>query len=449
MTDTPFRLLLVVFLIAINGFFAGSEVALLSVRHSRLRQMAEEGQAGAQAALNLLSNPGRLLSVTQIGVTLASLGLGWAGENTLYSIFSAALDPLIGPAETNLLHGISLLGAFLIISYFHVVFGEVVPKNLSIAKADRLAALVAPALLLFYRITVPFVIVIERSAAAITSAAARKGGGHGGGHSAEELKLIVSSSRGLGFLPEAQEDMIHRVLDLEHVIAREIMVPRKDIVAIDVNASLDEVLATMIHEKHSRLPAWEDKPEKIIGILHYKDLLPIWEERRMAIRTGRPSRAFRMGRLLRPLLIVPETKPLSQLLDEFRAGRSHMAMVVDEFGTITGLLTVEDVLEQLVGRIEDEHDEKLQPRAAEADAIELDGATRIRDLEIEYGIEIPSDGGFETLAGFLLSQLGEIPQAGRIIEFEGRRFTVLSMERNRIARVRVEKIVPANASLPG
>lgn len=449
MTDSPFRLLLVVFLIAINGFFAGAEVALLSVRHSRLRQMAEEGHAGAQAALSLLSNPGRLLSVTQVGVTLASLGLGWAGENTLYGIFSAALDPLISPSEAKLLHGISIVAAFLIISYFHVVFGEVVPKNLSIAKADRLAALVAPALLLFYRVSGPFVAIIERSASFLTRAAAPKAAGHGGGHSAEELKLIVSSSRGLGFLPEAQEDMIHRVLDLENVIAREIMTPRKDIVAIDVDASLDEVLRTMIHEKHSRLPVWEDKPEKIIGILHYKDLLPIWEERRLAIRTGRPSRAFRVGRLLRPLLIVPETKPLSQLLEEFRAGRSHMAMVVDEFGTITGMLTVEDVLEQLVGRIEDEHDEKMQPRAAEADAIELDGATRIRDLEIEYGIEIPSDGGFETLAGFLLSQMGEIPQPGRTIEFEGRRYTVLAMERNRIAQVRVEKIVPADAPTTG
>jgi CBS domain containing-hemolysin-like protein len=227
------------------------------------------------------------------------------------------------------------------------------------------------------------------------------------------------------------------------------MVARKDIVAIDVNASLDEVLRAMIHEKHSRLPAWEDKPEKIIGILHYKDLLPIWEERRIAIRSGRPSRAFRVGRFLRPLLIVPETKPLSQLLEEFRAGRSHMAMVVDEFGTITGMLTVEDVLEQLVGRIEDEHDEKFQPQLGEADAIELDGATRIRDLENEYGIEIPTDGGFETLAGFLLSRLGEIPQAGRVIEFEGRRYTVLAMERNRIARVRVEKIVPAEAPVAG
>ncbi len=328
-TDSPFRLLLVAFLIAINAFFAGAEVSLLSVRHSRLRQMAEEGQAGAQAALNLLSNPGRLLSVTQVGVTLASLGLGWAGEDTLYQILAAALNPITTPVDAKLLHGVCLIASFLGISYFHVVFGEVVPKNLAIAKADRLAALVAPALLVFYRISVPFVVVIERSASFLTRAVAHKSAGHGGGHSTEELKLIVSSSRGLGYLPEAQEDMIHRVLDLETVAAREIMVPRKDIVAIDVNSSLEEVLRAMIHEKHSRLPVWEDRPEKIIGILHYKDLLPVWEERRMAIHTGRRSRAFRVGRLLRPLLVVPETKPLSQLLEEFRAGRSHMAMVVD------------------------------------------------------------------------------------------------------------------------
>lgn len=441
MTNSPFRLLLVAFLIAINGFFAAAEVSLLSVRHSRLRQMAKEGQAGAQAALNLLSNPGRLLSVTQVGVTLASLGLGWIGADTFDQVLLEALQLVATPVTVKVLQGACLVASFLAISYFHVVFGEVVPKNLAIATADRLAALVAPALLVFYRISMPFVVVIERSAAALTRVGAPKSS-HSGGHSAEELKLIVSSSRGLGFLPEAQEDMIHRVLDLETVIAREIMVPRKDFVAIDVNASLDEVLRAMIHEKHSRLPAWEDKPEKIIGILHYKDLLPVWEERRMSIRTGRPSRAFRMGRLLRPLLVVPETKPLSQLLDEFRAGRSHMAMVVDEFGTITGLLTVEDVLEQLVGRIEDEHDEKIQPRAPETAEIDLDGATRIRDLESEYGIEIPTDGGFETLAGFLLSQLGEIPRVGRAIEFQARRYTVLAMDRNRIARVRVAKIVP-------
>ena len=440
MTESSLRLLLVVLLIAINGFFAGAEVSLLSVRHSRLRTMAAEGNAGAQAALNLLANPGRLLSVTQVGVTLASLGLGWAGEDTIYTILIGLAAPLNTPAIARYLHGICFFLSFLIISFFHVVLGEVVPKNLAIAKADRLAALTAPPLLLFYRAMLAFVVVIERSANAITRALHLKGGGHGNVHTAEELKLIVSSSRGLGYLPEAQEDMIHRVLDLSAISVREIMVPRNDIVSIPSGATLDEVLHTMIEQQHSRLPVYEGTPEKIVGLLHYKDLLPVWEERRRAIRGSRPSRAFRIDRLLRPVMFVPETKPASQMFDEFRTGRSHLAMVVDEFGTIIGMLTVEDVLEQIVGRIEDEHDEKVERRGAETDDVELDGTARIRDLESEYGIEIPPDAGFETLAGFLLFRLGDIPQAGASVEYQGRRFTVLEMDRNRIARVRIDKV---------
>jgi magnesium and cobalt exporter, CNNM family len=442
-TEPSLRLLLVVLLIAINGFFAGAEVSLLSVRHSRLRTMAAEGNAGAQAALNLLSNPGRLLSVTQVGVTLASLGLGWAGEDTLYGILAALFAPLNTPFTAKYLHGFCFLLSFLTISFFHVVLGEVVPKNLAMAKADRLAALTAPPLLLFYRAMLAFVVVIERSAGAITRALHLKGGGHGSVHTAEELKLIVSGSRGLGYLPEAQEDMIHRVLDLSAISVREIMVPRNDIVSISIEASLDEVLHTMIEQQHSRLPVYEGTPEKIIGLLHYKDLLPVWADRRTAIRSGRSSRAFRIGRLLRPAMFVPETKPASQMFDEFRGGRSHLAMVVDEFGTIIGMLTVEDVLEQIVGRIEDEHDEKVERRGVETDDVELDGTVRIRDLESEYGIEIPPDAGFETLAGFLLFRLGDIPQAGAGVEYRGRRFTVLEMDRNRIARVRIEKLPAA------
>jgi putative hemolysin len=441
-TDSSFRILLVVFLIAVNGYFAGAEVALLSVRQSRLRQLAEEGHVGAQAALSLLSNPGRLLSVTQVGVTIASLGLGWAGEETVYNILTSWFSPLSTPASDKYLHGLSLILSFMTISYFHVVLGEVLPKNLGIEKAERLAVLVAPALLVFNRISAPFVVVIERSASFVLRMVKIKGGAHaGGGHSAEELKLIVSSSRGLGYLPEAQEDMIHRVLDLGAVVVREVMVSRNDIVSIESTASLDDVLQAMIREQHSRLPVYQGSPEKVIGYLHYKDLLPIWEDRRRAIRTGRPSRSFRIERLLRPHIVVPETKPLSQMLDEFREGRSHMAMVVDEFGTIAGLLTVEDVLEQIVGPISDEHDEKTGGRpAAEAHDVELDGATRIRDLETEFGIEIPVEGGFETLAGFLLFRLGEIPHVGEAVEFDGRKYTVMQMDRNRIARVRIEKL---------
>jgi len=437
----PFsRILLVVVLIAINGFFAAAEVSLISVRQSRLRELAAEGRAGAQAALSLLSQPGRLLSVTQVGVTAASLGLGWAGEDTLYQILSTALGRFTAVVGVSGLHAICFLLAFLAISYFHVVLGEVVPKNLAIAKADALALLVAPALLAFYRVTIPFVVAIEGSAEAITRAWKLRRVAHGGGHSAEELKLIVTSSRGLGVLPEAQEDIIHRVLDLSEVSVREVMVPRNDMISVSAAASLDEVLRVMIELRHSRLPVYDGTPEKIIGVLHYKDLLPVWEERRRAIRSGRPSLAFRITRLMRRHLVVPETKPLSQMLEEFRQSRSHIAMVVDEFGTIIGMLTVRDVVEQVVGRIESEHEEHAEPRLQESDEVELDGATRIRDLESEFGLELPDNAGFETLAGFLLYRLGEIPQPGQSVEHEGRRYTVVAMERNRIARVKIEKL---------
>jgi CBS domain containing-hemolysin-like protein len=234
--------------------------------------------------------------------------------------------------------------------------------------------------------------------------------------------------------------MIHRVLDLRHLLVREIMIPRKDIISITDDATLEEALSAMIESQHSRLPVYHRTPERIVGVLHYKDLLPLWEQRRAAIRRGRPGRAFVMTQMMRKPLFVPETKPLVQMLDDFKRGMSHMAVVVDEFGTVAGLLTVEDVLEQIVGEIEDEHDEKTERPAPEAPEVELDGGTRIRDLGTEYGIVIPSDGGFETLAGFLLFRLGAIPRTGEATEYEGRRYTVLEMDRNRIARVRIEKL---------
>jgi putative hemolysin len=268
----------------------------------------------------------------------------------------------------------------------------------------------------------------------------RRGIHHGGGHSIEELKLIVSLSRGSGYLPAPQEDMIHRVMDLESLYVRQIMVPRNEIVSISVDAKLDEVLQTMIEHQHSRLPVYRGQPEQIVGILFYKDLLPVWASRR--------ARDFRVERVMRKHMVVPETKPLVQMLEEFKQGKSHMAMVVDEFGTIVGLVTVEDVLEQIVGEIEDEYDVKELRPAAEAPAVELDGVTKIRDLELLHGIEIPANAGFETLAGFLLMRLGYIPRPGESVFEGGRKYTVLEMDRNRIAKVRVEKLPqPEQATL--
>ncbi len=436
------RLLLLVLIVIVNGFFAASEVALLSVRESRLKQLAEEGQAGARVALNLLANPERLLSVTQVGVTLASLGLGWAGEDTMYNVMLHAFGPFAEWVPVSVLHAGSFIIGFLLITYFHVIFGEVVPKNLSIERADQLATILAPALLIFYRVSAPFVVVIERSAAALTKALGVKSHRRGGGHSAEELRLIVSSIRGSGHLPEVQEEMIHSVLDLEDLQVREIMVPRNGIVSVPENSSMDDVLHVMASQKHSRLPVYRTQPEQIIGILHYKDLLALWEERRIAIRAGRNPRPFRLQSLLRKHQIVPETKPVLQMLAEFRTGRSHMALVVDEFGTISGLLTVEDVLEQIVGEIHDEFDDTVLRAPSRAETVEIDGATSVRDLETQYDIELPANSGFETVAGFILWRLGHIPAPGEKVELNGRRFTVLATDRNRIATVRIEKIDP-------
>ena len=254
------RLLLLGCILAINAFFAGAEVSLLSVRESRLRQLAEKGQTGARIALQLLANPSRLLGVTQVGVTLASLGLGWAGEDTLYEAILFLLHPVVNPATVAVLRGVSFVGAFLLMTYLHVIVGEVVPKNLAIHTADRLSVIVAPGLMLFSRLAGPFVTVIERSVSAISRAMGIRDAHRAGGHSPDEIRFIVASSRGAGHLPETQGEIINRALDLEDLSAREVMVGRNEIISVSVDASLDEVLQRMIEEQHSRLPVWEGSP---------------------------------------------------------------------------------------------------------------------------------------------------------------------------------------------
>lgn len=434
------RLLLLAFILAVNGFFAASEVSLLSVRESRLRHLEEEGVAGARTALALLAQPEKLLSVTQIGVTLASLGLGWAGEDTLYDLISALFHPVLTPATAVWLHATAFVLAFLAMTLCHVVIGEVVPKNLAIERADRLAVVVAPALMIFYRVMSVFVAVVEGSSRAIGRMLGVKASHRGAGHSAEELKHVVSSSRFAGHLPRTQEEMILRVLDLEDVQVREIMQPRRDVVSVPASATLDDVLKAMVESGHSRLPVWVEKPEQMVGAVYFKDMLHVWHERRTGLRSGRRLPAFSIQQVMRKPLIVPETRPISGMLDEFRERHSHLALVVDEFGTVTGLVTIEDVLEQIVGEIQDEFDETLPVPRAEADHVELDGALSIRDFASIYGVELPVDAGFETIAGYILSRLGYIPKPGDFVDFEGRRYTVTRMDRNRIAGVAVERL---------
>jgi putative hemolysin len=434
------RFFLLIMIVATNGFFAAAEVALVSVRQSRLRELAEQGSAGAQSALSLLANPGRLLSVSQFGVTLASLGLGWAGEDTLYRLLRDAIDPWQISASPVLLHGVAFACAFLIISYAHVILGEVVPKNLAIEKADRVAILAAPALLVFYRISQPFVVVIERSSALILRSFGLSSGHARGGHTPEELKYIVRSSRTAGHLQQFEEDAIQHLIELGDYSAREIMTPRHNIVSVSVDADLEDVLAIMTEHKFTRVPVYEDRPEQIIGYLHYKDLMRVWDERRFAHDRRRTARPFRLRRFVRKPLVVPETKPVNQLIAEFRDAHTYLALVVDEFGTVTGLVTLSDVLEQIFGEMGDEHDVVRPTPVYQDKVLHLEGSTSIRDLETRYTIVLPAEAGFETLAGFLLFQLGSIPKVKDSIEYGGRRFTITEMDRNRIATVLVEKL---------
>jgi CBS domain containing-hemolysin-like protein len=331
-------------------------------------------------------------------------------------------------------------------TWFHVVIGEVVPKNLAIDKADRLAVVVAPVLLVLSRFSSTFVSVIERSALGISHLLGTKGEHRAGGHSAEELRVVVSSSRSSGHIPEKQEGMIHGILDLENLAVREIMKPRHEIISVPVTAKLDEVLDVMISSGHSRLPVWKDQPESIVGLLFFKDMLSLWRDRRVNLRNGKGRPQFQLERTMRKPLIVPETKLLPEMLEEFRTAHTHLALIVDEFGTVSGLVTVEDVLEQIVGEIHDEHDDEAVPPPEDSqEEFEVEGSTPIRDLESIHGIELPADEGFATVAGYLLYALGHVPTEGESVEASQKRFTVTQMVRNRIARVMIEPLDAAAA----
>ena len=439
-----YKLLLMALIIGINGFFAAAETALVSVRPSRLKALAEEGVLGAQAALSLLARPERLLSVSQVGLTLASLALGWIGEETLYALFQAGLASWFA-GSVRVMVSFACFGlAFVVLTYLHVVVGEVVPKNVAIAKADRMAVIVAPVLLVFYRIAEPFVRIIEKSAAGLSRLAGIRGSlWHAGGHSAEELRYVVTASHGAGQISEFEGEAMLHLMELRTLSAREVMTPRNQLVMIPASADIDDALRILSESRYSRFPVFDEESEKIIGVVHVKDVLDFWTSRRLSNQRRQGVAKFDLPAIARKVPVVPETKALIELLEDLRVAHAHMAIVVDEFGAIAGLITMEDVLEQVFGEIEDEFDP--QPKAAtgevaEPHTLELDGGISIRDLDTQFDLDLPEDLGFETLAGFLLFRLGRLPEVGEQVVENGRRYTVLEREMNRIARVRVEKL---------
>jgi CBS domain containing-hemolysin-like protein len=445
------RVFLVLLLIAANAFFAAAEFALVSVRETRIQQLIDAHRIGARAVQKLHRNLDEVVNGVQIGVTIVSLTLGWLGEPIVAHVLEAM--GFIGQLPHALVyaHAIAIAIAFTLITCLHVILGELVPKSLALQRGEQVALAVAAPMDVFLTLIRPASYAMSHAAGFVLRVFGSPQGRTGPIHSPDELKLIATASRQVGQIPAFQEEMIHSALELENITVREVMVPRPKIFSLPGDLSLEDALTRVVEEQHSRVPVYDPQsgPEHIVGILYSKDLM-YWTRLRLTSSRVAPDRVsvLKIGQIMREVLVVPETKILTDLLEEFKERKRHIAIVVDEFGSTAGLITAEDVLEQLVGEIEDEFDiaPPLQPALEGQIALTLDGATSIRDLESQYELLLPSDG-FETLAGFILTRLQKIPQRGATFEYEGCRFTVEEMEGLRIAKVKIERLEQADKTV--
>ena len=445
------RVFLILLLVAANAFFAAAEFALVSIRETRIQQLIEARRISARIVQKLHRNLDEVVNGVQLGITVVSLTLGWVGEPLLARIVEGLLGQATSHA-TIYAHGIAIAIAFILITCLHVILGELVPKSLALQRGEQVALAVAAPMEFWLTLTRPFIFAMSAAAGSVLRIFGSRKVRQGPIHSPDELKLIVTASRQFGQIPPFQEEMIHHALELESITVREVMVPRPDIFSLPGDLSLDEALARVVEEQHSRIPVYDPQsgPEHIIGVLYSKDLMR-WARLRLTQPIAARASATRIGQIMHDVLVVPETKVLTELLEEFKDRKRHLAVVVDEFGSTAGVITVEDILEQLVGEIEDEFDAPPpeQPTIEGKIALVLDGSFGIRDLESQYQLSLPRDGGFETLAGFVLARLQKIPRVGDAFDFEGHRFTVEEMEGHRIARIQIEKLQPAPVGKAG
>ena len=444
------RVFVVLLLVAVNAFFAAAEFALVSVRETRIQQLIEAHRAGARIVLKLHQQLTRVVNGVQLGITVTSLALGWLGEPVLARLFESWIGRI--PHATLYAHAIAVTVAFVSITSLHVILGELVPKSLALQRAERVALAVAAPMDVFLTVTRPLTVGMSRVAGFVLRAFGTHEIRHGSVHSPDELRLIVTAARTSGQLSSAQEEMLLNALELDNITARQVMVPRTRIFSLPSDLTLDEALARVVDDQHSRVPVYDPQrgPEHIIGVLYAKDLMR-WTRLRLAppgtvIPVVRISQIqisqMKIGQIMHNVLVVPETKSLLDLLGDFQLRKRHLAVVVDEFGSTAGVISVEDVLEQLVGKLEDEFDVASAPSAVtDANApLLLDGAINIRDLESQYEMKLPQDEGYETLAGFLLSRLQKMPTGGEAFDYEGRRFSVEKMDGHRLATVRIEPV---------
>jgi CBS domain containing-hemolysin-like protein len=428
-------------LILANAFFVAAEFALVSIRDTRIEQMLTDAVPGARAVRRLRREQDDFLAAIQLGVTLCSLALGWIGEPLAASTLMGWMSALpIAPAHAQIYAHVTAIAAvtlgFALITYFHVVVGELVPKSLALRRVEALAVAVAPPMLVFMALARPAIHFLKSSAAVILRGLNISHTEPAQLLSPEELKLIASAARRLGVLPRFQETLIHRALELEEVPIREIMTPRQKIFSLPSNLPVEAATAQVIEHMRSRVPVYDETrgPEHIVGAVYSKDLA-----RLMFSRSAKPVESLTLRDVMRDILVVPETKSVLDLLRDLQQRRRPIAIVVDEYGSTVGLVTMEDTIEQLTGELEDEFDSPAQPVLPTAGgAMLMDGSLNLRDLETQMQWDLPREGAIETLAGFVLMRLGHIPKVGESITYEGRCLTVVEMDNRRIAKIRVE-----------
>jgi CBS domain containing-hemolysin-like protein len=424
------RIVIIAVLLLLNGFFVGVEFALVRSRRTRLEAMARGGDRLARLALRAVANIGRLLSATQLGITLVSLAIGALAEETLAEFFREWLGHI--PLAARLMTGLALgsILAIIITSYFHVVFGELAPKSLALVHPERMARMLAPPLMAFEFVTRPFNLLLTKSAQVVLRAFnVRAAQAEEAFHSPEELRMLVEQSQEGGAIEQTDATLIEGVFEFSEKNAREVMTPRTEIDALAVDATLDETLSLMEETQRSRYPVYEETIDDIIGLVLAKDLLPILRK---------PPVNFNLRTIMRPIHVVPGSREVEEVLADFKRLKEHLAIVLDEYGGTAGLVTMEDLLEEIVGEILDEKDEPPEPEEREApDLVLVAGSTNVADMNERFGLDVP-DEDYTTIGGYVFGALGRLPVVGDRITAGGAVFTVREMEGRRIETLAVD-----------
>ncbi|MEZ5426284.1 MAG: hemolysin family protein [Pyrinomonadaceae bacterium] len=433
-TEISIEFLLLFFIVALNAFFVASEFALVSVRRTRVETRAEEGSKGAKAALRLLENPTLFISAVQLGVTLASLALGWVGEPTVARLIEPLAERIASQGTAGYIaHGTAVVISFSIVTFLHVVLGELVPKMFALEKAENFALFAARPLELFAKVFSPILWVLNLAGNSIGRLLGLQSSlEHTSIYTEEEIRQLIKLSKESGHLNEEEQKLINQVFEFSETIVREAMIPRTEIIAVPHTASPEEIAKVFRQYGYSRLPVYRDSLDDILGVIHSKDV--------MQYLLVRP-RLFKIERVLKKPLYVVDTARLEDVLRQMQESKTHFGFVVDEHGGIEGIITLEDLLEEIVGDISDEHDEEVDEQIQEAEdgSFILDGGLAVRDLNKRLDLNLPVSEAYTTIAGFLLNESGEILQEGEEVKYNGHIFRIESVDKRRILKVRMEK----------